>query len=161
MAHWLGSEFGPAGGGDLARIEAAHGAPLPKMTEASAKAIDRFLTPELRHNDGEAELWDLGWAGALTGQVLDWFEAASTGSAPDAKALDEAAAELARRGQDVGALVSPVTRDLDAARAELLDLRRRLELEQNRALSLQAEVEALRRDAAVASARLDTILAGS
>nr|MEA2799505.1 hypothetical protein [Phenylobacterium sp.] len=147
--------------GEVARIEAAHGAPLPKMTEASAKAIDRFLSPELRHNDGEAGLKDLGWAGALAGQVLEWFEAASTGPAPDAKALDEAAAELARRSRDVGVLVSPVTRDLDAARAELLDLRQRLEFEQNHARSLEAEIEVLRRDAALASARLDAILADS
>ena len=145
--------------GEVARIETAHGAPLPKMTEAAAKAIDRFLTPELRHNEADAGLKDLGWAGALAGQVLAWFEAASTGAAPPPAALDKAARELARRGQDIGMLVSPTTRDLDEARAELLDLRQHLAFEQGQTKRLQAEVEALRRDAAEASARLDAILA--
>lgn len=145
--------------GEAARIEAAHGAPLPKLTEAAGKAIDRFLTPELRHNDAGGGLKDLGWAGALAGQVLDWFEAAATGKAPGPAALDKAARDLARRAQDIGVLVSPATRDLDEARAELLDLRQRLDFEQGRTQRLEAEVEALRRDAAEASARLDSILA--
>jgi hypothetical protein len=145
--------------GEVARIEAAHGAPLPKMTEAAGKAIDRFLTPELRHNDGEAGLKDLGWAGVLAGQVLAWFEAASTGAAPPTAALDKAARALAKRGEDIGVLVSPTTRDLDEARAELVQLRQRLAFEQDQAGRLQAEIEALRRDAAEAAARLDSILA--
>src|SRR5258708_19979824 len=47
---------GPLGDwrGEVARIEAAHGAPLPKITEASANAIDPFLTPHLRPNDAPA-----------------------------------------------------------------------------------------------------------
>jgi len=138
--------------GEVARVEAAHGAPLPKMTEAAGKAIDRFLTPELRHNDGDAGLAGLGWAGALASQVFDWFEAASTGPAPTARALDKAAAELARRAEEIGMLVSPATRDLDAARAELLDLRQRHAY-------LETEVEALRRECAEASASLDAALA--
>jgi hypothetical protein len=144
---------------EAARIEAAHGAPLPKLTEAAGKAIDRFLTPDLRHNDAGGALKDLGWAGALAGRVLAWFEAASTGAAPGPAALDRAAKELARRRQDIGVLVSPATRDLDEARAELLDLRQRLAFEQSRTQRLETEVEALRRDAAEASARLDSILA--
>jgi hypothetical protein len=148
---------------EAARIEAAHGAALPKLTETAARAIDRFLTPELRHNDAPRDagggLADLGWAGALAGQVLDWFQAASTGPAPRRAPLDKAARELARRAQDIGVLVSPAARDLDAARAELLDLRQKLDFEQGQAHRLQAEVEALRRDAAEASARLDSILA--
>jgi hypothetical protein len=138
--------------GEVARIEAAHGAPLPKMTDAAGKAIDRFLTPELRHNAADADLGGLGWAGALAGQVFDWFEAASAGAAPTARTLDKAAAELARRGEEIGVLVSPATRDLDAARAELLDLRQRHAY-------LETEVEALRRECAEASASLDAALA--
>jgi hypothetical protein len=144
---------------EATRIEAAHGAPLPKLTETAAKAIDRFLSPELRHNEAKGGLKNLGWAGALAGQVLAWFEAASTGAAPGPAVLDKAARELGKRAQDIGVLVSPATRDLDAARAELLDLRQRLAFEQGQARCLQAEVEALRRDAAEASARLDSILA--
>jgi hypothetical protein len=144
---------------EVARIEAAHGAPLPKLTEAAGKAIDRFLTPDLRHNDSAAGLKDLGWAGALAGQVLAWFEAASTGAAPAPAALDKAARELAKRGQDIGVLVSPATRDLDEARAELVDLRQKLAYEEGQRQRLQSEVEALRRDAAEATTRLDSILA--
>ena len=138
--------------GEVARVEAAHGAGLPKMTDAAGKAIDRFLTPELRHNAGDADLTGLGWAGALAGQVFDWFEAASTGPAPTSRALDKAAAELARRNDEIGVLVSPAARDLDAARAELLDLRQRH-------AHLEGEVEALRRECAEASASLDAALA--
>ena len=138
--------------GEAGRIEAAHGARLPKMTDASAKAIDRFLTPDLRHNAVDADLAGLGWAGALAGQVFDWFEAASTGPAPTSRTLDATAAELARRGAEIGVLVSPTTRDLDAARAELLDLRQRH-------AHLESEVEALRRECAEASASLDAALA--
>ncbi|HZZ70325.1 MAG TPA: hypothetical protein VFE18_19315 [Phenylobacterium sp.] len=144
---------------EVARIEAAHGAPLPKLTEAAGKAIDRFLTPELRHNDSTEGLKDLGWAGALAAQVLSWFEAAATGAAPGPAALDKAAKELARRGQDIGVLVSPATRDLDEARAELVELRQRLAYEEGQKRVLQAEVDALRRDVAEASQRLDSILA--
>jgi hypothetical protein len=152
---------------EVARIEAAHGAALPKLSETAARAIDRFLTPDLRHNDAPGDrgggLKDLGWAGALAGQVLDWFQAASTGAAPNSTpgpaALDKAARELARRARDIGVLVSPAARDLDEARAELVDLRQRLDFEQGQTRRLQAEVEALRRDAAEASARLDSILA--
>ena len=145
--------------GEVTRIEAAHGAPLPKLTEAAGKAIDRFLTPDLRHNDAGGGLKDLGWAGALAGQVLAWFEAASTGAAPGPAALDKAARELAKRGQDIGVLVSPAARDLDEARAELVEVRQKLAYEEGQRQRLQAEVEALRRDAAEASARLDSILA--
>jgi hypothetical protein len=145
---------------EVAKIEAAHGAPLPKLTEVAGKAIDRFLTPELRHNDHAQGLKDLGWAGALAGQVLAWFEAARAGRPPPSATLDKAARELARRARDMGVLVSAATRDLDEARAELLDVRRRLEVEQGQAQRLKAEVEALRHEAAEAAARLDSILAG-
>jgi len=145
--------------GEVKRIEAAHGAPLPKMTDAAAKAIDGFLTPELRHNAAGGGLADLGWAGELTQRVLDWFEAAAADAAPGPEALDKAAGDLARRGQELGALVSPVTRDLDAARAELLDLRQRADFERGEVRRLQAEVEALRREAADALFHLDSILA--
>ena len=144
---------------EVAKIEAAHGAPLPNLTDAAGKAIDRFLTPELRHNDAGSGLKDLGWAGALTALVLDWFEAAAAGKAPGHAALDKAAKDLGRRAQDIGVLVSPATRDLDEARADLVELRQRLEFELGQKQRLQAEVEALRRDAAEAAQRLDAILA--
>lgn len=158
---------------EVRRIEAAHGAALPNLTDKAGKAIDRFLTPDLSHNAGGGGLKDLGWAGALTAGVLAWFEAAATGAAPDAGPLDAAAAELARRRAEVGVLVSPVTRDLDAARSELLDLRRTLDLERaetsrekqailtahrRHVRMLEAEINTLRRESAEAMRHLDQIL---
>jgi hypothetical protein len=145
--------------GEVARIEAAHGAPLPNLTKTAGKAIDRFLTPELRHNDGGETLKELGWAGALAGQVLAWFEAAAAGEAPGPAALDKAAKTLARRRDDIGMLVSPAARDLDEARAALLELRQRLAYEQAEVERLNAEIDALHRVASDASSRLDSILA--
>lgn len=145
--------------GEVARIEAAHGAPLPGMRKGAAAAIDAFLTAELRHNAAEGGLAHLGWPGALAGEVLAWFEAAAAGKAPGPEALDKAAAELARRASEIGALISPATHDLDVARAELLDLRQKLAFEERRAAGLEAEVEALRREAYATAAGLDAILA--
>jgi hypothetical protein len=144
---------------EVARIEAAHGAPLPKLTEKAARAIGAFLTSDLRHNAGEDGLADLGWVGALTAKVVAWFEAAAAGDAPGPGALDEAAAELMRHGAEIGPLVSPVTRDLDAARAELDDLRQRFAFERRRARRVEAELDALRRQCLEAVVRLDAALA--
>jgi hypothetical protein len=133
--------------GEVARIETAHGAPLPRMTEKAAKAIDKFLSPELRHNDAGGDLRALGWAGELTAEVHDWFQAAARGEAPDRAPLERAAQELARRRDDVGVLVSPVTRDLDLVRTELLDARQRLEAERAQAEAAAADLRsAMERD---------------
>jgi hypothetical protein len=145
--------------GEVGRIEAAHGAPLPKLTDKAAREIGRFLTPELRHNAADDGLSRLGWAGALTAQVLAWFEAAATGDAPAPAALDAAAAELARRAADMAPLVSPLTRDLDAARAELSELRQRYDFDRRQARRMEAELEALRRECVDAVRRLDAVLA--
>jgi hypothetical protein len=112
------------------RIEAAHGAPLPKLTEAAGKRIDRFLTPSLRHNAGDGALEALGWTGRLAAEVLAWFKAAATGLAPDRRPLEAATADLTARRAEYGPLISPATRDLDIARAareELAHTRRELE----------------------------------
>jgi len=144
---------------EVARIETAHGAKLPKLNDTAAQAIGQFLTPELRHNAGEDGLTSLGWAGALTAEVVAWFEAASTGAAPGPEALDRAAATLSARARDMAPLVSPVTRDLDAVRAELTELRQQHAFEGARAKRLEAELEALRRVCVEASERLDAVLA--
>jgi hypothetical protein len=127
---------------EVARIEAAHGAPLPKLTEAAGKRIDKFLNPDLRHNAGDGGLAGLGWPGALARSVLCWFEAAAAGEAPDPAPLAQATAELARRRDEVGVLVSPVTRDLDVLRAEVLELRGQLQSERAIAGARIAELEA-------------------
>jgi hypothetical protein len=162
--------------GQAARIEAAHGAALPKLDTKAAAEIDRFLTPDLRHNAGGGDLAALGWAGELTASVHGWFQAAAADAAPDRAPLDAAAREMTRRRDEVGLLVSPVTRDLDATRVELLEARQKLDFEQRRRSADRAELEAgwradverlqmqldvLRRDASEAARRLDSILADS
>ena len=159
--------------GEVARIEQAHGAALPNLNDKAAKAIGKFLSPELRHNAAETGLAALGWAGALASQVFEWFDAASTGVAPQPAPLEAAAKALAARSREMGVLVSPVTRDLDATRSELLDLQQRVAFERAQAAQelgaaqaayrghvrlLEAEIEALRRECVTASARLDAIL---
>jgi hypothetical protein len=124
---------------EVERIEAAHGAALPRLTEANARKIDRFLTPNLRHNAGEGGLTDLGWPGEIAAQVYTWFQARAAGGEPEPGALEAAAVALAARKAEIGALVSPMARDLAAARAELADLRARLQV----AADLEADLRAL------------------
>jgi len=152
--------------GELARIEAAVGPNLPPLSKAAAKAIDRALTADLRHNDGAPDLSAYGWAGGLTEQVWAWFADAAAGRPAPPGALEAAAAELARRSQDVGVLVSPVTRDLDAARAELHDLRLGAAIARDQIRQLDAERQALADQLAAlwddrgqAEALVDSILA--
>ena len=131
------------------RIEAAHGAALPRLTEAAAKRIDKFLTPDLRHNTGEAGLSALGWAGEIAQEVFEAFEARAAGGEPDRDRLATAAAKLARRAREMGVLVSPAIRELADARAEVLDLRQHLAT----AEALQAELRAgLSRERAILEA---------
>jgi hypothetical protein len=122
---------------EVARIEAAHAAPLPKLTAAAAKKIDGFLSPDLRHNAGDGGLAGLGWAGAIAQSVFDGF--AGDGE-PDRAALDAAAGKLARRAKEFGVLVSPAARDLAAARAELLDVRQQLAAAAAFELELRADM---------------------
>jgi hypothetical protein len=154
--------------GELARAEAALGAGLPPPTKAVAKAIDQALSADLRHNDGMADLSPYGWAGRLAQQVWTWFADAAAGGSPPPNGLAEAAAELERRRQDVGVLISPLTRDLDAARAELLDLRhaisstrKELQMLDAQRHALGVEVAALRDERAQAMAMIDYFLARS
>lgn len=135
---------------ETARMEAELGEPLPALTEAAAAEIDAFLSPELRHNQGDGGLGGLGWAGALAGQVYD----ALGGAVIDQPALDAARAALEARRDEFGFLVSPQSRDLDQTRAELLA---------NKAQVAQAardadELSALRRALRETEARLDQIL---
>jgi hypothetical protein len=126
---------------EAAKIEAAHGAPLPRLTAAAAREIDRFLTPDLRHNAGGGGLADLGWAGAIAQDVLDWMEARAAGGDPDPALLARAAGELGRRQAEFGMLVSPAARDLDAARSELLAARQRLEYADHLETGWRADLE--------------------
>ncbi|WP_293676635.1 hypothetical protein [uncultured Phenylobacterium sp.] len=125
---------------EMGRIEAAHGAPLPALTPESAREVDAFLTPELRHNAGNGAMAELGWAGEIADSVHAWFAAKAAGGDPDPGALDAAAAELARRQAEIGMLVSPAARDLAAARAELAEAERRLAVAQALESALRADM---------------------
>jgi hypothetical protein len=122
------------------RIEAAHGAPLPRLTPAAGRKIDQFLSPDLRHNAGDADLGRLGWAGAIAAAVFGWFAARAAGEAPDMGELDAAAAALARRQAEVGPLVSPAVRDLAAAREALFEARGKLAAAEALEAELRAEI---------------------
>jgi hypothetical protein len=128
---------------EAARIEVAHGASLPGLTEAAARKIDTFLTPDLRHNTTAGGLEALGWAGRLAADVLGWFEAAAAGASPDRAVLEAAAAELERRNREFGMLVSPAARDLAATRADLLATRQQLEGATAFQAELRADIERL------------------
>jgi hypothetical protein len=130
---------------EVARIEAAHGAPLPKLTPAKAKEIDGFLTADLRHNAGEDGLSKLGWAGEIAGMVYDWFAAKAAGKSPGDKTLQAAADKLAARQAEIGMLVSPAARDLAAARADLARTRDELTASETFRAELQAEMVKQRR----------------
>jgi hypothetical protein len=137
---------------EVARIEEAHEAPLPALTSKAAKGIDKFLTPDLRHNSGDADMSAYGWAGALAQEVYDWFSASAAGRCGSIRPLDAVRDELARRYAETGALVSPAARDLDAARSELIELR-----QSNDALA--AELTVLRRERSAMELALAPLLA--
>jgi hypothetical protein len=113
--------------GEVARIEAAHASALPNLTAEAAAAIDAFLSPDLRHNEGEGELEKLGWTGRLAAEAFAWFKTAAQGGTPDPAALATTAAALETRRAEMQPLVSSTTRDLDALRLELRETRGRLE----------------------------------
>lgn len=127
---------------EVARIEAAHGAPLPRLTAAAEKQVDRFLTTELRHNSDQGKLADLGWPGEIAQKTFDGLAAAAAGGVPDRDLLDEAAALLAARAQEMQMLVSPVTRDLARVRAELLQARQEAALAASQVDEINVELDA-------------------
>ena len=145
--------------GEVARIEAAHGAPLPRLTERAAGRIDAFLSADLRHNSGDGDLSALGPVGAAARGVHDWFKAAARGPAPDREPLEATAALIAEMKARMGVFVSPVTRALDIAKAELGDARRGRDLEAAARLRLEAQVRDLLAERQAAEAAVDEMLA--
>ncbi len=144
--------------GEAARIEAAHGAPLPRLTAAASAKIDQFLTPDLRHNTEVRGLASLGWAGEIAQQVLDWCEATARGEDPDRAPLARATDQLARRKREFGMLVSPAARDLAAARADLLAAQQELVGAGRFHAELQGEVARLEAGWRADQARLKSAL---
>ena len=117
---------------EVGKIESAHGAPLPKLDDRASRRIESFLSADLRHNAGVGDLAATPKVGALAKGVLDWFEAAARSGKADPKGLAGAAHEMARLKDEMGVFVSPLTRDLDQARSELLSMRQRDDFEQER-----------------------------
>lgn len=142
---------------ELAKIESAHGAPLPKLTAKAAKEVDGFLTADLRHNAVSDGLKRLGWAGEIAADVFAWFEARAAGETPEIALLDQAAARLAERARDMGALISSTTRDLATVRAELMELRARLEVAQAFEAEAKADIARLEHGWRAAQNLLDEI----
>lgn len=112
---------------EVARIEAAHGAPLPGLTAKNAKAIDGFLTTDLRHNASQGDLASTTRMGPIAALVYDWCMAAAADKKPRPAPLATAAAQIAEMKAQFGPLVSPMTRDLDIARTALADLRQQVD----------------------------------
>lgn len=107
---------------EVARIEAAHGAALPSLTPKSAKAIDGFLTTDLRHNPGEGDLADATQMGPIAKRVYDWCMAAAGDGKPGPAPLAASAADIAEMNARFGPLISSMSRDLDVARTQLVDI---------------------------------------
>ena len=145
---------------EVAAMERALGAPLPRLTERAAAEIDRFLSPDLRHNAGEGALADTPLVGPMAQEVLDWFTAAAAGQAPDRAPLERAAAKIAQMRTEMGVLVTPVTSTLDSTRADLLYERQLAALREQKIRALEDEIDALRRERAHIEAVVDTTLAG-
>lgn len=131
--------------GQIPRIEAAFGAPLPALSDAAGKEIDAFLTPELRHNAGEGDLAGVPRVGEIVAPVYDWFLSAARDTPRDPAILAAAQARIEALREEMGVFIQPLTRDLNAARAELLDVRQHYEFERGRRRALEAEFDRLRR----------------
>lgn len=145
---------------EVVRMEQALGAPLPRLTEHSAREIDGFLTKDLRHNHGMGALADVPMVGAMAQEVLDWFTAAAAGEAPDRAPLERAAAQIAQMKSQMGVLVTPVTSTLDSTRAELLYQRQLGDVQDRQIKTLERELATLRQERAKIEAVVDTALAG-
>lgn len=128
--------------GQVARIEAAHGAPLPDLTPQAGKAIDSFLTKDLRHNQATQDLAGVPRVGALTAQVYDWFLAAAQDQPRPVEALAEVTQRLEAMRDEFGVFVSPVTSDLAVARTDLLEARQILAFEQSKMSALESQLAA-------------------
>ncbi len=89
----------------------------------------------------------------------DWFKAAARGPAPDREPLEATAALIAEMKARMGVFVSPVTRALDIAKAELGDARRGRDLEAAARLRLEAQVRDLLAERQAAEAAVDEMLA--
>lgn len=109
-------------------METQLGAPLPGLNSRAEAAIDDFLSADLRHNQAATNLEGFGEVGAAAQGVYDWLLASARGGQPDPKPISEGKALIARMRQEVGPLVSPVTRSNNQANADLSEARNALQL---------------------------------
>ncbi|MBP7651404.1 MAG: hypothetical protein KA085_12760 [Phenylobacterium sp.] len=145
--------------GEVSRIEAAHGAPLPRMSPHAEGQIDQFLTGDLRHNSGGGDLAAVPIVGPLAKTVHDWFEAAAAGPHPPLAPLEAAAVQIAELKAKMGVFVSPVTSALSAASAELDEERQQRQRERLHTQEIETELVLLRRERAAIEAEVDAMLA--
>lgn len=144
--------------GEVARMEAAHGAALPRMSPHAQAQIDQFLTGDLRHNAGHGDLSAVSLVGPLAKTVYDWFEAAALGPAPPLAPLEAAAVQIAELKARMGVFVSPVTSALSAASAELDEERQQRQRERLHTYEIETELALLRRERAAIEAQIDAML---
>jgi len=145
---------------EVARIETAHGARLPRLSEPATTRIDSFLTPELRHNAGRGDLAAVPLVGPMAARVHDWFEAAARDDARDPSVLNDAAAQIADMKRQMGVFVSPAARALDAARTDLAEARGLRALDRRHISRLEGEVAHLRAELDQIEVAVDTMIAG-
>ncbi|MDP3749236.1 MAG: hypothetical protein Q8Q88_19545 [Phenylobacterium sp.] len=142
-----------------ARIEAAHEAALPRLTRQAGKEIDAFLSTDLRHSPGQGDLAAVPQVGALANAVYDWCMAAARDHRLDGAPLASGTQDLIEMKQRMGAFVSPVTKDLDATRTELLEVRQRQDFERKGRRRLEAEIGRL--EAEIARLQAERAAVGS
>lgn len=143
---------------ELARMEAALGAPMPKMSVTIAQQIDDFLTPELRHNVSQGDLKALGEVGEVAADVYAWFRASASGDLPDRRPLERARDLLIKMRSEMGAFVSPVTSALNLARLELATTQAALTIETSRRIAKEIEVAAVTAELVEFEAALDRLI---
>ncbi len=143
--------------GQLGRIEAAHGAAMPGLTKAGTRDMDRFLTPKLNHNDGAGEMPGLDGLGSLISGFHESLVAAANDRELDGAAVSAVASAVSDLKARVGTLVSPVTRDLDLVRIQLLDLQQKVAFDEGQRVlndptprieALEAELAGMRAERA-------------
>ena len=143
---------------ELARMEAALGAPMPKMSVTIAQQIDDFLTPELRHNVSQGDLKAWGEVGEVAADVYAWFRASASGDLPDRRPLERARDLLIKMRSEMGAFVSPVTSALNLARLELATTQAALTIETSRRIAKEIEVAAVTAELVEFEAALDRLI---
>jgi hypothetical protein len=153
--------------GQLARIETAHGIAMPGLTKTGIREMDRFLTPKLNHNEAEGEMPALDGLGPLISAFHEGLVSAANDRDLDGAAIAAVADAVSDLKGRVGALVSPVTRDLDLVRSQLLDLQQKQDFDEHqkvlndptpRIAALEAELAALRSERAELEALISQAL---